>query len=123
MLKIALTNLRLYNEGDLIFEWVELPCDDFKPVFDKIGHDEYFISDYECERFNFYIELSEYANLSLLNELAQKYESLDRGEKIILQAIVEAETNDLSKAFKILEKECYVFYEAEDFAELAEEFI
>lgn len=87
MLKIALTNLRRYNEGDLIFEWVELPCDDFKPVFDKIEHDEYFISDYECE-IN-HIEIGEYENLQVLNDPACKYEELDRGEKIILQAIVE----------------------------------
>lgn len=121
MLKIALTNLRRYNEGELVFEWIDLPCDDFEPIFDKLGHDEYFISDFECEVDH--IELSEYANLSLLNELAQKYESLDRGEKIILQAIVEAETNDLSKAFEILENECYIFYEVENLEELAEEFI
>lgn len=121
MLKIALTNLKRYNEGDLIFEWINLPCDDFEPIFDKLGHDEYFITDFECEIDH--IELSEYEDLSLLNKLARKYESLDRGEKIILQAIVEAETNDLSKAFEILEKECYVFYEAEDFAELAEQFV
>lgn len=29
----------------------------------------------------------------------------------------------MSKAFKILEDECYVFYEAEDFIELAEQFV
>lgn len=121
MLKIALTNLKRYNEGELVFEWVNLPCDDFEPIFDKLGHDEYFITDFECEIDH--IEISEYADLSLLNELAQKYELLDRGEKITLQAIVEAETVDLSKAFEILENECYVFYEADDFAELAEQFV
>ena len=121
MLKIALTNLRRYNEGELVFEWVDLPCEDFEPIFDKLGHDEYFISDFECE-IN-HIELSEYANLSLLNELAQKYDKLDRQEKFALQAIVEAETNDLSKAFEILENKCYIFYEVENLEELAEEFI
>ena len=82
MLKIALTNLRRYNEGELIFEWVDLPCEDFELIFDKLGHYEYFISNFECE-IN-HIELSEYANLSLLNELAQKYDKLDRQEKFAL---------------------------------------
>ena len=121
MLKIALTNLRRYNEGELIFEWTDLPCNDFEPIFNKIGGDEYFIADFECE-IN-HVEINEYEDVLLLNELARKYELLDRGEKIILQAIVEAETSDLSKAFEILENECYVFYEAEEFAELAEQFV
>ena len=50
MIKIALTNLEYYNEGELLFEWVDLPCDDFTDAFKAIGNpEEYFISDYECK--------------------------------------------------------------------------
>lgn len=121
MLKIALTNLRRYNEGDLIFEWVELPCDDFKPVFDKIGHDEYFISDYECEKFHFHI--NEYESLTKLNDIAEKISTLDDYELKELQAIVESEYSNILEALDILEEESFIFYEVCDLEELAEMFI
>lgn len=115
MIKIALTNLRRYNEGDLIFKWVTLPCEDFEEVFNVIGHDEYFISDYECEEFH--IEIHEYENLERLNELAEELECLDKFEKIILQAIMEANGSDIYDALDTLKDEAYIFYKADDFEE------
>lgn len=115
MIKIALTNLRRYNEGDLVFEWVDLPCEDFEEVFNIIGHDEYFISDYECEMPH--IEIHEYENLERLNELAEELESLDNFEKVILQAIMEADGINVNEALEVLRDEAYIFYEADDYEE------
>ena len=100
MLKIALTNLRQYNEGDLIFEWVELPCDDFKPVFDKIGHDEYFISDYECERFNFHID--EYEKLQYKLQLCD--EEPEKRDLRPLKTFLESDFRTLYDSLKKEEK-------------------
>ena len=120
-MKIALTNLKKYNEGELVFEWVDLPCDDFEPIFDSIGHDEYFISDYECEFSHMHI--NEYESLSKLNGIAEKLEDLDDYKLKELQAIIESEYNDIAEALDILEEECFIFYEAFDLEELAEMFI
>ena len=73
MLRIYLTNLGKYNEGALIGEWVELPCDDFSPVFERIGineeYEEYFITDYESDVPG--LRIGEYDNLEELNHLAE----------------------------------------------------
>ena len=36
MFRIWIGNLGKYNEGELIGEWVDLPCDDFDAVFERI---------------------------------------------------------------------------------------
>lgn len=54
-MKIYLTNLGKYNEGELIGEWVELPVsqEELQKVFERIGiseeYEEYFITDYDCD--------------------------------------------------------------------------
>lgn len=115
MIKIAVTNLKKYNEGELIFEWVELPCDDFKEVFNNIGHGEYFISDYECDEFH--IKIHEYENLEKLNELAEELDNLKSYELKVLTAIIEADSIDLDDALDMLRNGRYFFYEADDFEE------
>ena len=83
MLNIFLTNLGKYNEGELIGEWVELPCDDFEEVLERIGisdepdeygryYEEYFITDYETDVNG--LKVGEYDNLEDLNELAEAIE-------------------------------------------------
>lgn len=52
MLKIFISNLKEYNNGKIIGEWVSLPCEDIEEVLEKIsnsGKDELFISDYETD--------------------------------------------------------------------------
>ena len=50
-MKIYLTNLGKYNEGELVGEWVELPAsqEELEKVFERIGineeYEEYFITD------------------------------------------------------------------------------
>lgn len=83
MLNIYLTNLGKYNEGELIGEWVSLPCDDFDEVLERIGvsdepdesgryYEEYFITDYETDISG--LKVGEYDNLDELNELAEAIE-------------------------------------------------
>ena len=55
MLKIYLSNLGKYNEGDLVGEWVTLPIGkkELEEVKERIGineqYEEFFISDYESD--------------------------------------------------------------------------
>ena len=76
-ISIYLTNLRKYNEGELIGKWVELPIseDDLQEELEEVlGDDEeYFITDWECPRG---FEIGEYSNLYSLNEEAEEYEDI-----------------------------------------------
>ena len=101
MLNIYLTNLGKYNEGELIGEWVELPCDDFESVFERIGisdepdengryYEEYFITDYETDVNG--LKVGEYDNLDDLNELAEAIEEdLEKAEALIYFGYSEAD--------------------------------
>ena len=42
MINVALSNLNKYNEGELVFEWVELPAtvEEIEYAMEKIGIDE-----------------------------------------------------------------------------------
>lgn len=116
MIKIALTNLRKYNEGELIFEWVELPCDDFEEVFERIGNpEEFFISDYECEIPH--IEIHEYENLDELNELAENLNTLWPYELKAIEAIMEVDGSDIEEAYDTVKSGRCFFYETNSFEE------
>ena len=66
MLKVFITNLGKYNEGELVGKWVELPvyddelaeildeiqiCHDDVKYYNSVGapYEEIFITDYECD--------------------------------------------------------------------------
>ena len=116
MIKIALTNLRKYNEGELVFEWVDLPCEDFEEVFEQIGNpEEYFISDYECEIPH--IEIHEYENLEELNELAENLSVLNSHELKTIQAIIEIDGSDIEEAIDTVRDGRCFFYETDNFEE------
>lgn len=124
MIKIAITNLGKYNEGSLIFKWLELPCTDeeLAEALEEIGinerYEEYFISDYESDFDG--LKIDEYDNLQELNTLAERAEAVDAE---LLAAILEAETSDLSAALEIAESGDVQFYESMTLEELAEEFV
>lgn len=86
MLNIFVTNLGKYNEGELMGEWVNLPCDDFESVFERIGisdepdengiyYEEYFITDYESDIDG--VSVGEYDSLDDLNDMAEALEGVD----------------------------------------------
>ena len=80
MISVYLTNLGKYNEGDLVGEWLQLPCknSEIQACLDRIGindeYEEYFITDYEI---NFDYKLGEYENIYMLNTLAKITDSFD----------------------------------------------
>ena len=77
--RIALTNLGKYNEGALVFTWLELPAteDEIEEAMNEIGvapntqYEEWFISDYEAP-----FDISEYMDLDRLNEVVEELDDL-----------------------------------------------
>lgn len=144
-INIALTNLGQYNEGILNFVWLSLPASDeeIAAAFDQIqvshdgvhyysdglGHasteahkdfygeyEEYFITDYECD----FMEINEYSNLEVLNEIAEQIESLDEYEQEIVKALID-DGYTLEQALE--EKDnCYVYSGCNSMAEVAEQY-
>lgn len=119
MLKIALTNLGKYNEGELIYKWLDLPAtqEEIDKTLEAIGidgeeYEEYFITDYETDIEG--LKVGEYASLETLNELAERYENLSEYEQEAVAAIVEAEGYDLEEALDIVEDGRYCFYKGQD---------
>ena len=72
MIEIFISNLRKYNEGKLVGEWITLPAteDELEEVYEKIGDGEVFISDYTAP-----FEIKENDNISKLNEIAEVLEA------------------------------------------------
>lgn len=120
-MRIALTNLGKYNEGELIYKWLELPATDeeIKKAFDEIGinerYEEFFITDYECE----FYQIGEYENIETLNEIAEALDELDEDEKIIVKALIN-DGYDLEEALD--KKDDCRLWDTTDMADIAEEY-
>lgn len=119
MINIAITNLGKYNEGELIFKWIELPFseEEFDAALSEIGindeYEEYFISDYETDLD---IKIGEYENITKLNELAETLDSLDKYELEQLKALIEVDMlsfDDVDEDIKLKMRD-YSFIELED---------
>ena len=86
-IKVFVSNLAKYNDGELTGQWTTLPVDDVnKDILDKLDlggdskhgyHDEWFISDYEAP-----FKIGEYDSLYALNELAEALEDYDSIEDV-----------------------------------------
>lgn len=102
--KIALTNLGKYNEGKLVFTWLELPCTDeeLEAAKTKIGindqYEEYFISDSDSDISG--LEIGEYESIDDLNTLLDEYNSLDESDQQKIEAIIEADSMSLKEAME-----------------------
>lgn len=131
MLKIYLTNLGKYNEGELIGEWIELPCtdDELEAVKGRIRisdepdengnfYEEYFITDYETDIHG--LTVGEYDNLEELNELAETLENLDEYEKEIIEAMI-SEGYTLEDAMD-RKDDCMIYWNCNNMADVAEEY-
>ena len=82
-MRVYITNLGKYNDGELIGEWFILPID-FEEVKERIGlnneYEEYAIHDWELP-----FEISEYTSIEEINRLcsmAEELASMDMGEAI-----------------------------------------
>ena len=108
MVRIALTNLGRYNEGVLVYEWLNLPfCDEeMDEVLEAIGidnevYEEYFISDYDTDILG--LEINEYTNLYRLNDLIVEYDALHEHDKKKVQASMEYFGYNLEEALERLD--------------------
>lgn len=122
LLKVFLTNLGKYNEGELIGEWVSLPVDEseLEEVLERIGiNEEYFITDYETEIDG--LKVDEYSNIEELNELAAQLEDLDEYDLEKVGAIIEAYGAELQDAIENIDN--YTYYSGKTLEEVAYEIV
>ena len=121
MLKIFISNLKEYNEGQIIGEWVDLPCEGLEEVLDKIsnnGNDELFISDYETDISG--LKVSEYDNILELNDMTEEIDNLSDDEVIAFQAYLEQYTNDLQQALDAVRQGNYrIYYNCDNMKDVA----
>ena len=105
-IRIALTNLGKYNEGELAFEWLDLPCteEELEEVKERIGinerYEEWFITDYEAP-----FKIGEYDSLEGLNELAERITELEDYLEDDLEALLEVV--EIEEALDSLENGTY----------------
>lgn len=121
MLKINVTNLKKYNEGALVGEWVSLPHEGLEEVLEKIsnsGKDELFISDYETDING--LKVAEYEDILQLNEIAEEIEEMREDELIALQAYLEQYANDMEQALDEVRQGNYtIYYDCDDMSDVA----
>lgn len=121
MLKIFISNLKEYNEGQIIGEWVDLPCEGLEEVLDKIsnnGNYELFISDYETDISG--LKVSEYDNILELNDMTEEIDNLSDDEVIAFQAYLEQYTNDLQQALDAVRQGNYrIYYNCDNMEDVA----
>lgn len=123
MLRIYLTNLGKYNEGELVGKWVDLPTvNGFDEHLKEIGinevYEEWFITDYETDIDG--LKIGEYDNIEELDELAETLEDLQDYDREVIEALI-SEGYDLEDA---LEKkdDCMVYYNCNDMTDVAEQY-
>lgn len=126
MIKIALTNLGKYNEGRLVYTWLELPAsnEELAAAFEEIGineqYEEFFISDYETDLEG--LKIGEYENVEKLNEIAEAFEALSAYDQEHLQAYIEASGYSLEESLECFEDRS-VFYSGMELIDVAYELI
>ena len=92
MFKVYIMNLRKYNEGNLVGEWLTLPAEqkEIQEVFNNIGinelYEEYIVADNEN---TFEFKINEYSNIEELNQVAEYLESLDEYEQQQVNALLD----------------------------------
>lgn len=117
MIKVFITDLAAYNEGNLVGKWVELPKDEdeLEEIIREIlneghcgevlcYHEEWFIADYEAP-----FRVGEYEDIYRLNEWAERLEDC-REEDDVIRAIFDC-AGSVEEGFDILEDGRYRVYE------------
>lgn len=131
-LRAYITNLGKYNEGELVGQWVDFPCDedDFEEILEEIGinenYEEWFVTDYDCVLDGLVPELGEYPSFDELNRVAEALEAWD--DDGLAEAVVDIwgidtlleTTPDDYLYFKAWNDEDIGYYYAEEFGYLDE---
>lgn len=129
MIKVAVANLAKYNEGKLIYTWLELPAshDEINNTLKEIGidgkvYEEYFISDFEFTgKIKF--DIKEYSSILTLNEIAKSLQSLDEMQLYAVQAYIElygSDTDCVRDAIKFAQDGDFnVLYNCENMEDVA----
>jgi len=113
--RVAVTNLGMYNEGSLNYEWLNVPCEreEFNAALKRIGvdgvnYEEYFISDYEGLN-----GISEYSSFDEINEAAKIAELLQ--DKASECGNIAVSVDDVVTALRsVISDVLYKDYDAED---------
>ena len=128
IIKVAVTNLAAYNDGYLMYKWLELPAtaEEIKATFNAIKRseldEEFFISDYESDICG--LEIGEYNSIEELNEIATAIDELDEYDRLLFDAAVEY--HGLYTAMEQLnnnELDGYVYYNCDNMADVAEQVV
>lgn len=102
-LSVAVTNLGAYNNGELRYQWVNLPVEpkEFQNSLKEIGigetdaagspYEEYFISDYDSQIPEIDKLGGEYPDINTLNQIAKDYELLSETDRESVDAALELE--------------------------------
>ena len=106
-MKVFLTNLGKYNEGELVGMWLELPSteEELNAALRDIGvgekYEEYFLTDYENDMG---LEIGEYESLNTLNEVANLISSLNGHGLKTLKAVIQLESPAVSDIPDIIDR-------------------
>lgn len=127
MIKVALTNLGKYNEGALVYEWLELPAseDEIQGAMESIGineeYEEWFITAYETDVEG--LTVGEYEDLEALNELAERWNDMHEWDREVAEAVLEHGGYTLEQAMSMADNGSCTFYSGVDSLEdLAQQF-
>lgn len=130
MLNLYLTDLQSYNEGDLVGKWIKLPLTSFElsqalsevltegeVISGSDNHEEYFITDWDWNNYEFY-DIDEYENIYKLNEELQtlQYKS-DYELKAIAFLVTEGIAVDIEDA--ITKADDVYIHENKDMTDIA----
>ena len=133
MVKVAVTNLGKYNEGKLVYKWINLPAshDEINNALKEIGvdgknYEEYFISDYIFnEKIKF--DITEYSSISRLNEIAKELQSLNEMQLYAVQAYIELYGSDIDYVMDAIEfaksENFNILYDCHDITDVAHYYI
>jgi len=136
MFKVAITDMAAYNEGNLIYHWVELPIDeeDLREEIDSVlkegfefcqeegngcyQHEEWFVTDVEGPGMRQYYH--QYMDVFKLNSLLEDMVYLAPNNEVLKTLTANLKYKD---ALNVLENEDYIIHYVDSEAELARQFV
>jgi len=131
-MRIYITDLAAYNNGHLVGAWYQLPMSNVllaegienilqegkKVCRDISEHEEYFITDYECD----YMEINEYSNITKLNMIAETMKEINEDDTKIIKFLLDNHiVSDILEAIE--QKDDVRVYEDQTMEDIAYNFI